>query len=244
MAVAYDALSYLDWDTGDQSWTHSPTGTPRGILVFIVLDEATDVINGVTYGGTSMTEVTGSPLLKATGEAAGVICYFLGTSVPSGAQTIAIDYSSGTASYSAFVISLTAGTSETAIEDTTTISSDAVANPSGTLTVDENSFAIVGFMSGQDAVTGVTPSTGWTNRREVDMSTMIAACYTKDANSSTDITFGWTQTSNDALAIGVAVKESGGGGSSIKTINGLAKASVKTVAGLAIASVKTWNGLA
>lgn len=34
------------------------------------------------------------------------------------------------------------------------------------------------------------------------------------------------------------------GGSSIKTINGLAKASVKTVNGLAIASVKTWNGLA
>ena len=31
---------------------------------------------------------------------------------------------------------------------------------------------------------------------------------------------------------------------SIKTINGLAKASVKTVNGLAIASVKTWNGLA
>lgn len=36
----------------------------------------------------------------------------------------------------------------------------------------------------------------------------------------------------------------GGGGSSIKTIDGLAKASVKTVNGLAIASVKTWEGLA
>jgi len=34
------------------------------------------------------------------------------------------------------------------------------------------------------------------------------------------------------------------GGSSIKTINGLAKASVKTIEGLAIASAKTWNGLA
>ncbi len=34
------------------------------------------------------------------------------------------------------------------------------------------------------------------------------------------------------------------GSTSIKTIDGLAKASVKTVDGLAIASVKTWNGLA
>ena len=35
-----------------------------------------------------------------------------------------------------------------------------------------------------------------------------------------------------------------GNWTSIKTVNGLAKASVKTVNGLAIASVKTWNGLA
>jgi hypothetical protein len=34
------------------------------------------------------------------------------------------------------------------------------------------------------------------------------------------------------------------GGSSIKTVNGLALASVKTVNGLAIASMKTMNGLA
>lgn len=36
---------------------------------------------------------------------------------------------------------------------------------------------------------------------------------------------------------------SGGGGSLIKTINGLAIASVKTINGLPIASVKSWNGL-
>lgn len=40
------------------------------------------------------------------------------------------------------------------------------------------------------------------------------------------------------------VSDLGGGGSSIKTFNGLAYASTKTVNGLAIASVKTFNGLA
>jgi len=40
------------------------------------------------------------------------------------------------------------------------------------------------------------------------------------------------------------LQEGGGGGSSIKTWNGLADASTKTVNGLARASVKTWDGLA
>ena len=42
----------------------------------------------------------------------------------------------------------------------------------------------------------------------------------------------------------ISITHASGGSSSIKTMNGLAKASVKTVNGLAIASVKTWNGLA
>lgn len=39
------------------------------------------------------------------------------------------------------------------------------------------------------------------------------------------------------------IMSNGGGGSSIKTMNGLAKASIKTVNGLAIASMKSRNGL-
>ena len=42
----------------------------------------------------------------------------------------------------------------------------------------------------------------------------------------------------------VQILEATAGGSSIKTISGLAYASIKTVNGLAIASVKTVNGLA
>lgn len=49
---------------------------------------------------------------------------------------------------------------------------------------------------------------------------------------------------NDPATFYAVGNEETSGGSSIKTINGLAIDSVKTVNGLAIASVKTWNGLA
>lgn len=50
---------------------------------------------------------------------------------------------------------------------------------------------------------------------------------------------------NPTLAIRIATfKAAAGGGSTIKTIDGLALASIKTVNGLAIASMKTRNGLA
>lgn len=57
----------------------------------------------------------------------------------------------------------------------------------------------------------------------------------------------WTPSAaqTDGCAVMACFKASaGGGGSSIKTINGLALASVKTRNGLAIASMKTLNGLA
>lgn len=47
----------------------------------------------------------------------------------------------------------------------------------------------------------------------------------------------------DHIRITVYYTEGGGGGSAIKSVNGLAKASVKSVNGLAIASVKNINGL-
>jgi hypothetical protein len=47
----------------------------------------------------------------------------------------------------------------------------------------------------------------------------------------------------DFISITVDYTEGGGGGSAIKSVNGLAKADIKSVNGLAIASVKSINGL-
>ncbi len=207
MSVAFDQISnHPTGDAATMSWTHTPVGTPKGILVTIVGDENVDDVASVTYGGVTMTEVTGSPLLHA-GEIAGVYAYFLGSSIPTGAQTVQVNYRAGGTSFLVpDCISVTA-TGDTALETQGTIDSASVANPTANLTIDEDSWLALVFASGAGAVTGTTPSAGWTSRREVDFGTQVSGVYTKDANVSTTTAFGWTQVADDAAAIGVAVKE-------------------------------------
>lgn len=94
MAVAYDAISEsLTNGDANPSWTHTPSGTPSAVVVFIAKSRPQNV-TGVTYGGVAMTllgeEVFGTSQSKLQ-------IWGLATSVPSGAQTVAI-----TASGSAF----------------------------------------------------------------------------------------------------------------------------------------------
>ncbi|MCB9610512.1 MAG: hypothetical protein H6716_28240, partial [Polyangiaceae bacterium] len=79
MAAVYDAVS-----DGTTSWTHTPTGTPRGVIVFVCHYYASSSVT-VTYGGIPMNEValyrSGSWLAAA---------FFLGSGIPTGAQTVAV----------------------------------------------------------------------------------------------------------------------------------------------------------
>lgn len=207
MAVAFDAISnHPTGAAGLLSWTHTPVGTPKGILVYVVGDEGTDDCGAVTYGGVAMTQLSTSPVLLASGEICAVHAFYLGSGIPTGAQTVSVAHNGGTSYHHGDCISVTAS-NDTAIEDTKTISSTSLANPTVTLTIANNSFMAIGLMSGQDAVGSITPSTGWTSRREVDWGRQCSGIYTKDTNVSTNTAAGWTQTANDALAIAVAIKE-------------------------------------
>ena len=208
MAVAFDAAS-TGVGTSTFSWSHTPVGTPRGVIVFVVQSGAVDEITSVTHGGVSMTEADGSPLIKLTGESCVVYVYFLGSGISGGAQTVEVVAGIGTLNKRAIAVTLTAS-GNTAGQDTTTISSDALENPSGTLSLGNvSSFCCEALFSGQDAVTGITPSAGWTSRDEYQFTTLdqTAACYTYDTVGVSDVTMGWTQTSEDAVSIGIAIKD-------------------------------------
>jgi hypothetical protein len=212
MAVAFDAFSNGTAGTGDISWTHTPVGTPRGVIVIVLGVSGTDGVSGVTYGGSAMTEVTGSPNLKASTELAGVYVYFLGTSIPTGAQTVAMT-SANVHLKSISAITLTADADTEVVDSDATINSDSAADPSVTLSLGgRTAFAAIGLVSGQDAVTGITPLTDWTSRLEQDAGAVTVGHYTYDTIGSTDVTAGWTQTAEDATAIALAVSEVAGGG--------------------------------
>lgn len=209
MTVAYDAVSNATEGTGNLSWTHTPVGTPAGVIVFVTQIAGGDEVTGVTYGGVAMTEVTGSPNLKATGEPGAVYGYFLGSSIPTGAQTVTVTVDATGTNKAAVAITITAAANTTVQDTDVSINSDAATNPSATLALGGNTcFCAEGFFSGINAVGNVTPFADWTSRYEFDFTSQIGGVYTYDTIAAVDVTMGWTQTSEDAIAIGVAVTES------------------------------------
>jgi len=211
MAVAFDAFSDTTAGTGNLSWTHTPVGTPRAIIVFVVQNVAGNEISSVTYGGTAMSPVIGSPNNKAANEDGIVYCYFKGDSIPTGPQTVTVTVS-GASVKTPGAISLTAA-GNTEVQDTdVTINSNSVTNPSATLLLGSNTcFCAEAFMSGQASVTNITPLTDWTARQEFDFTSQTAGIYTYNTIGSTDVAMGWTQPADDAICIGIAVTESAGG---------------------------------
>lgn len=217
-AVAFDAwsnaASAFTNDAGGQ-WTHTPVGTPAAVGCWVVVRAATtDTIIGMTYGGTAMTEVSGSPVIHDFPNDDGVVHAFtLLASIPTGPQTVAVDVNS-TDFAMAGCLTLTASTTVEIVDVDATINAD-VENPSVTLSLSgRTSFAAIGFHSGQDQPTGIAPLTDWTNRLEHDFGTGNAGFYTYNTIGTADVTAGWTQTTEDAAAIAIAFSEVAAGGSS------------------------------
>lgn len=216
MTVAYDAFSSIAQGTGDRNWNHTPVGTPRGVIVFVLLGTnslGADAVVGVTYGGSAMTEVSGSPVVKTTTEAMQVHCFVLLSSIPTGVQAVAVDVNAGLSEpWQAGAITVTAGADTEVIDSDGTINSSTSTDPSVTLSLGGRTcFCAIGFSSGQNAVTGITPLTGWTSRLEDDFGGQTDAVYTYDTVSTADVTAGWTQASEDAVAIAIAISEVAGG---------------------------------
>jgi hypothetical protein len=215
MAIAFDQWSHNGGVpfTDDIAWDHTPIGTPRGVLVFTVQhNSAADQIVGASYGGVAMTEVALSPVSKATGETAVVYGHFLGSSIPTGTQSVSIDCTAAGASKEAICITLTAA-QNTSVVDTSSIAQDTGANPAVTLSLGGIvCFCALAFHSGQAAVSGTTPLANWTSRFESDFGAGVCGIYTYNTIASTDVSAGYTATTEDCTLLAVAIREDAGGG--------------------------------
>lgn len=208
MAIAFDASAEGIGPTNSLVWTHTPVGTPKGIIVFVALTSSnTTLVTGVTYGGVAMTEQPGSPNVEGAGEQGQIRCYFLGSSVPTGAQNVTVTLTSAVAVWGGS-ISVTA-TGDTSVVDTdATINGTAVANASCTLSLGGlDSFCAIGFYSGTNAPTNNLPLTNWTNRQDHDFGTETSGMYSYDIIGTADVTAGWTQPAGSAAGYAIAVKD-------------------------------------
>ncbi len=90
MSVAFDAFSAsgLLTDTNlSWSFTHTPVGTPKGVVVYTFTDVLTPSnVTGVTYGGVAMTNVGSA--VDSAGEPGTCLAWFLGSGIPTGVQSV------------------------------------------------------------------------------------------------------------------------------------------------------------
>lgn len=212
MAIAFDAVTS---DTGGGGWAtspktinHTPVGTPKGVLCGIVAGDASDVVSGVTYGGVALTRSAAASKISSTStEGGSVYWYFLGASVPTGAQDCVITNTASGAG--AVVITLTAA-ADTEVDAGATLDQSSGANPSATLatTASTTTFDAGILWSGQNAVTGITPGADYTQITEDDFGSQTVSFVRRTTNGSGgNITVDWTATSEDAVIGAIAIRE-------------------------------------
>jgi hypothetical protein len=208
-APAFDAFSQPTAGTGNLSWTHTPVGTPKGVYCLIVKNNAADQVSSVTYGGEAMTETADSPLSgTGGGENGSINSFFLGSSIPTGAQTVAVTVS-GAADGQAGCWSITAS-ANTTVDDTATFQSGATTTPLATLaTTASTETVVMGILySGAADVGDHAPDAAYTESGTHDFTNQTLSWVRKTANpSGGNVDVSWTQISEDAAVFAVAIKE-------------------------------------
>lgn len=203
--IAFDAHTGDCTGTGTITCSHTPVGTPRGVLVVIHAASSADSVNTVTYGGATMSEAV-LPRLS-TFSAQSVYAYYLGSSIPTGAQNAVVTVNNAN-SKRVNVVTFTATRDTEVLDADNTITGQTVSNPSVTLEVGgRTALAVITFLSGQDDTTGFAPLAGWTSMQEVDSGTAGRGYYRLTTTTTSNITAGWTQTADEAQAIALAMAE-------------------------------------
>lgn len=214
-APGFDAFTASATTTGNKNFTHTPTGTPRGVVIYVVIaGTTTDEVTTVDYGSvTGITQIAEVAITGDLNENGIIFAYFVGASVPTGAQTVNVTYSVGTRNNVVYVYTLTGAADLEVVANQTLDDEIGQANPSVSLGLGgRSSFASIVWWSGTNAVTGVTERTGWTSRNELDPGSAVAGTYSYDTIDTADVTAGYDAAAEQAGIIGLAVAEVQAGG--------------------------------
>jgi hypothetical protein len=213
VTVAFDAAT-TKGDSIDVTFSHTPVGTPRGVLFFCVHTLAVDQVVSVSYGGVAMSEVSNSPFLAVAGANPRTAeVYFLGSGIPVGVQNVIVDRG-GTAGGRLIVVTLT-GASDTTIDAVATLDTviqDPTKDINTTASTNTWIMGALGFQGIDTSTVGT--GAGYTQISENDIGTWQVNSQYRTANGTGGtIACPWTTTlSADCCAFVVAVKDSGGGG--------------------------------
>lgn len=197
--------------TGSTASFSATGGTGCRGLVILAMNQGQNItgISVTPSGGSarSATAFADSPTGKATGEGMNVAAFFIDGDEGEleGSNAIAVQGSLSEAPNCIVLPVIADGAVE--INSSDSFTSDSVANPSGTLGLNGRvSVVAMVFASGVNTVGGVSPlAANWTGVGGVDFGSQVAAAATYDLVGSSDVTWGWTQVAEDAIALPVSV---------------------------------------
>jgi hypothetical protein len=207
MAVAHDAFSNSTAGTGNLSWTHTPTGTPRGVLVLVDQTlSATDQVSGVTYGGETMTRVTTT---SATGPDCRSYAYFLGENIPTGAQTVDVTVS-GSATKQGGCVTQTAS-DDCEVDAFNQLGAAGQTNPTVSVQTVGNTtevYACAAIEEGSFSCDVTSPDTQLLKAGDGNSTRSFAQNSVQGSGGSLE-TIGWTYNNDSIAACIVAIREVG-----------------------------------
>lgn len=183
------------------TFTHTPVGTPKGvILVAMNVNSDTDHYVAATYGGVAATPILSLPRAGASNGHLKVL--YLGSGIPTGAQTVSFDWDSATTDdIELMCITLTAA-GDTEVVDSDS-SNQTSANPSVTMNAGGRVCAAYGFMiHGADDPATVVENANMTVVQEIGKGTASWVSHRQTTPSRDDFTFSYTAAS-DAHTLGV-----------------------------------------
>lgn len=215
MAVAHSAASESHTGTTGStnqaafSWTHTQTGTPRGVVVFVsTFASVTDLITSVTYGGVALTRLSGGSAQDAAGELGRMDAFFLGSGLSAGNQTITVNRTNNATVMYAAAATVTAG-ADTAVPTQTIV----LLQGDGTLTVQsvndtspgQNSVRYAGSYSGL----GSPPpaGTGSTLLNSIDIGAYGSALVRETTAGQGARNVGFNSASDDRAVVHLAIRE-------------------------------------
>jgi YD repeat-containing protein len=215
-SLGFDALTKSGVFTTGTTFSHTPVGTPRGVVVFVAQNgSATDENGTVTYGGVALGKQA-SPAADTLTEPMLGYAYFLGSGIPTGTQTVALS-GFGSSSKVAWVLTLTAGSGmDTAVEDYGVAEEDQ-ANPAVTLTTGASveTYAATLLVSGFGSTGAFAAGSGITKLDQHDFGQQTAAVADTDTNDAGGgLTTQWNTggSVDDVAMAALAIKETTAGG--------------------------------
>lgn len=213
MAVAHSATSESHTGTTGStnqasfSWTHTQTGTPQGVVVFVhVMNSATDTVTSVTYGGTALTRVSGGAAVDSAGEPGRTDLFFLGNGLASGNQTIVVNRTNNANIMYASAATVTAA-NETEVTGIILLQGDGTMAEQSVDdgSIGTNSVRYAAAFSGLNAVPTVGANS--TSLQSIDIGNQTAALVRETTAGQGARLVGFTTASDDRAAVHVAVRE-------------------------------------